>query len=237
MRIEERTYTEQYLVPDWVRTPELYMPARRKAAEMTVAQLKRGLCFKSGGNWQVCQNCPQRCGIGEQLVQYMTGEATPPETEVGAKPLRECPPEKPQPMPEKLSSKHKFCEKKRLEIIREVIKLVESGETFIDASRACGYCPSTVREIMKQHNIKPPKSPKTFERRDQGLKESNRVRLQKAIEKYIAVVEAVEGGMDKNKAARAQGYKRWDACRNFGSKHRAEIEAARAERRKNAATE
>lgn len=234
MRVEERPYTEQYMVPDWVRTPELYMPARRKAEEMTVAQLKRGLCFKSGGNWQVCQRCPQRCGIGDRLVQYMTGEAVPPETEVGAKPLRDCPPEKPQPMPEQMGSKSKFCKKKRLEMIRRVIKLVESGETFIAASKACGYSSNRMRELMKKYNITPPKSPRTYECRDQGLKESNRVRLQKAIDKYIAVMEAIEGGMDKNKAARAQGYKRWDACRNFGARHRAEIDAARAERRKNA---
>lgn len=49
MRVEERGRSEQYLVPDWVKTPELYMPSRRKANEMTVAQLKRGLCYKSGG--------------------------------------------------------------------------------------------------------------------------------------------------------------------------------------------
>lgn len=229
MKIEERTYTDQYLIPDWVRTPGLYMPERRKPAEMTVAQLKRGMCFKSGGNWRVCQACPKRCGVGEQMVQYMTGQATPPESEAQPKPIAECPPEKPLPLPEKTNSRSKYCEKKRREIVAEIIRRVQGGEPFIRVCHDCGYSTTRVREIAAETGITIPTNPETARLRAESLRDANKKRREASIEKYLRVMAAIEGGMDKHEAARTVGgYKCWNPCRDFGKRLQAEIEAYKA---------
>lgn len=231
MRIEERPYSEQYLIPDWVKTPELYMPARRKPPEMTVAQLKRGMCFKSGGDWHVCQNCPQRCGVGEQMVKYMTGAAAPPENELGAKPHAECPPEKPLPMPEQINGRSKYCESKRREIVAEIVRRVKGGETFIRACHDYGYSTSNIREFAARIGVEIPTNPENARLRAEALKDANKKRRENSIEKYLRVMEAIEGGMDKHEAARTVGgYKSWDPCRDFGKRLRAEIEAYKAEK-------
>ena len=55
---------------------ELYMPERRAASEMTLAQVKRGLCARAGGDVAVCRACPARCAFGRQAIRL---EDMPPE--------------------------------------------------------------------------------------------------------------------------------------------------------------
>lgn len=240
MRVEERGRSEQYLVPDWVRTPELYMPSRRKAHEMTVAQLKRGLCFKSGGDWRKCQTCLGKCTIGEQMVKYMTGVEEPPEEAVRDVPLCQAAPEKPLPMPENASSRTKYAIKKRRELAERVVKLVEGGMPFAHAAKEVGYTGSGMRNAMRQLGMAIPINPDMQKCRAACLAKGTDIRsekrLREAIERYIAVTDAIAAGMKKDEAARIYGgYKAWHSCRNFGNNHRTEIEAVRAEKLKSQA--
>ena len=56
-----------------MRTPEIYLPASvlmpMPVAEMTVEQLRRGLCQKSRGDVKVCVTCPGGCRWGLELVR------------------------------------------------------------------------------------------------------------------------------------------------------------------------
>lgn len=232
MRVEERPYTDQYLIPDWVRTPELYMPARRKPEEMTVAQLKRGMCYKSGGDWSVCERCSARCGIGEQMIKYMTGQAVPPETEAKPKPAAECPPEKFLPPPEKTSSRARYCETKRREIVAEIVRRVSGGEPFIRVCHDFGYNTTSIRDFAAKIGVKIPTNPETAKIRAEALRDANKKRREECFEKYLRVMEAIEGGMDKHEAARTiGGYRSWHPCRDFGKRHQPEIEAYKTEKR------
>lgn len=233
MRVEEREKLERYLVPDWVRTKELYMPARRTPAEMTVAQLRRGLCFKSGGDWHRCEACPARCGIGDQMVKYMTGQEQPPMEDVEDVPQSQAQPEKPLPMPEKASSRTKYASTKRREMARRVIDMVEAGMPFAHAAREVGYTPTGMRSAILQLGMKMPKNPEMQALRAEQLKVRNDQRLMETIERYIAVTDAIAAGMEKHEAARKfGGYKKWDSCQNFGRRHQTKIEAVRAEKLK-----
>lgn len=58
--------------PEYYRTEMLYMPlSRMKPVEdMTDAQLRRGLCYKSGGNLDVCRTCPgNKCRVARILME------------------------------------------------------------------------------------------------------------------------------------------------------------------------
>lgn len=233
MHVEERGKSEQFLIPDWVRTKELYMPTRRTPPEMTVAQLRRGMCFKSGGDWRMCETCPAPCGVGSQMIKYMTGLEQPPVEDVEDVPQSEARPEQPLPMPEKASSRTKYATTKRREIARRVIGMVEAGMPFAHAAREVGYTPAGMRSAIQLLGMKMPKNPEMQTMRAEQLKGRNDQRLMETIERYIAVTDAIAAGMEKHEAARKfGGYKKWDSCQNFGRRHQAEIEAVKAEKLK-----
>lgn len=64
----ETLYSHKPL-PDWVRTPEMYMPVRQTSDQMTLLQAKRGLCHKSGGSIDVCRQCPAPCPMGKRCME------------------------------------------------------------------------------------------------------------------------------------------------------------------------
>ena len=52
-----------------IRTRDMYMPERKRPAEMTTAQLKLGLCCKSRGAVEACRAPGKPCGIGKELIR------------------------------------------------------------------------------------------------------------------------------------------------------------------------
>lgn len=45
----------------------------RKVEDMTVEELRRGLCQKSEGSIDVCRTCPGGCRWGKELVKRYAG--------------------------------------------------------------------------------------------------------------------------------------------------------------------
>ena len=58
--------------PVYHRTESMYMPVKigRAVEGMTSEQLRRGLCYKSGGDLEVCRACPgQKCRVARILLE------------------------------------------------------------------------------------------------------------------------------------------------------------------------
>lgn len=58
--------------PVYHRTETMYMPVKRdtQVEAMTSEQLRRGLCYKSGGDLEVCRTCPgQKCRVARILLE------------------------------------------------------------------------------------------------------------------------------------------------------------------------
>ena len=58
--------------PVYHRTETMYMPVKigRPVEAMTSEQLRRGLCYKSGGDLEVCRACPgQKCRVARILLE------------------------------------------------------------------------------------------------------------------------------------------------------------------------
>lgn len=71
MRADDISTAKQ--VPVDHRTWEMYLPFRTPVSEMSLAQAKRGLCHKSGGDPHVCESCPAPCIIGKRVLELMGG--------------------------------------------------------------------------------------------------------------------------------------------------------------------
>lgn len=58
-------------MPDYVRTPSLYLPMGKWAHEMTYNELLRGLCHRAQGGKGVdeCYTCAAPCTIGKMLLK------------------------------------------------------------------------------------------------------------------------------------------------------------------------
>ena len=57
--------------PVYHRTETMYMPVKigRPVEAMTSEQLRRGMCYKSGGDLEVCRACPgQKCRVARILL-------------------------------------------------------------------------------------------------------------------------------------------------------------------------
>lgn len=61
-------HAETQLPVDY-RTEELYLPMRKGIERMTPEELRRGLCYKSGGKLETCRKCPAPCTIGRRLLE------------------------------------------------------------------------------------------------------------------------------------------------------------------------
>ena len=58
--------------PVYHRTETMYMPVKlgKPADAMTSEQLRRGLCYKSGGDLEVCRTCPgNKCRVARILLE------------------------------------------------------------------------------------------------------------------------------------------------------------------------
>lgn len=58
--------------PVYHRTDTMYMPVKRDVPveEMTSEQLRRGLCYKSGGSLAACRACPgDKCRVARILLE------------------------------------------------------------------------------------------------------------------------------------------------------------------------
>ena len=75
-------------LPDWVKTPELYMPKRTPASEMSLAMAKRGLCAKSAGNLEVCRSCPAPCPMGKRSIELTDHPELAPQPVAPHKPVK-----------------------------------------------------------------------------------------------------------------------------------------------------
>ena len=71
MRLDDISPAQQ--VPTSHYTPELYMPTRMRASQMSLKLAKRGMCPKSGGNPHVCAECPAACSIGKRVLELLGG--------------------------------------------------------------------------------------------------------------------------------------------------------------------
>lgn len=56
-------------LPEFLRTPDMYVPPKKPVEDMTVEQLARGMCAKSQKNLSVCLACPARCSFGRELIR------------------------------------------------------------------------------------------------------------------------------------------------------------------------
>lgn len=224
MHIEQREMCRpSEVTPTWIRTAGLYMP-HCKAETMTAAELRRGLCAKSGGDWHVCESCPGGCRIGAQLVGIMRGEIAEPsarERDLYAGP-------EPVKATAQVTGKDKFAPEKWKKIVQAIKREVEAGSTFKGACMARGIDPGTVRNYMHTHGVVVPQNGNRLGAIAMARRAGEEARHQKAIQRAARVLAAREQGMNKEQAARAGGYARWVAAKRVLERYPGEVQAAKA---------
>lgn len=224
MRTEQRDKCRpSEATPHWIRTDGLYMPGC-KAEAMTAAELRRGMCAKSGGDWHVCESCPGGCRIGAQLAGIMRGEIAEPRTSERAPYAR---PEHVKPTAT-VTGKDKFAPEKWREIAKAIKREVEAGSTFKEACMARGIDPGTVRNYMHTHGVAVPQNGNRLGAIAMARRAGEEARHQKAIQRAARVLAAREQGLNKEQAARAGGYARWVAAKRVLERYPAEVQAAKA---------
>lgn len=198
-------------LPERIRTPELYVPQRQTAEEMTVENLRRGLCPKCRGDWQVCQTCPGGCSYGNRLVQVMTGQAQAPEATPAHIPARV------MTVPKATSNRGMRSSEKRIAMAVDACRRVANGESYAAVARGYGYSGSGLVSVIKSLGLEAPEAVT-----------SNRERHKAKIRKHMAMLEAIDQGMDRDAAARELGgYPNWGRAKEYEKKHLEEIEAIR----------
>lgn len=215
-RYHDRSF--EHTLPARIRTAELYMPERRRPEEMTIAQLRRGMCPKSGGDWHVCQRCLGGCGVGQQMVDYMTGKATPPAEE-----LPKAPPPITKPAPPPTDHRGKYSPAKQKEIAKDALRRAKAGESYKSIAASYNYSPDGLKRVMRRAGVIPPQQ--------LGGSEQCRARAkQRALSKYLAALDAIARGEDKQAAAKAAGYANYKVLQSYGYRHKEAIANALAER-------
>lgn len=193
-----------------VRTESLYVPARLTAERMTVEQLRRGLCPKCRGDWHVCLQCPGGCSYGKQLAAVMTGQATAPETTPERIPART------DPVPPRSSFKARYSDQKMREIAMDACRRVALGESWTSVGKEYGYTSSYLVEIIKRLGLDVPVA-----------KTTNEARHKEAIDRHVAMMMAVDAGMDEKTASKTVGrYQNISRAREYGRKYQKEIDRA-----------
>lgn len=194
-------------LPERIRTHEMYVPERQTAEEMTVENLRRGLCPKSRGDWHVCEHCPGGCSYGRRLVQVMRGEAeAPKETprHIPARTLEE---------PKRSTIAGKYSSEKRRAIAVDACRRVALGESWNQVGKEYGYTSTYLIRLARSYGLEIPET-----------KHSNADRHAEKIKKHLKMLDAIIAGMDKAKAAKeVGGYASWQRARDYGVKHREEI--------------
>lgn len=202
-------------LPERIRTPELYVPQRQTAEEMTVENLRRGLCPKCRGDWQVCQTCPGGCSYDNRLVQVMTGQAKAPESMPVRLPART------MSTLMETNNRGKTSSRKRVAMAVDACKRVQNGASYAAVAKDYGYSGSGLMAVIKKLGFDPPVAAT-----------SNKERHRARMRKHMAMMEAIEAGMDEEKAAReVGGYASWRRAKDYEKMHSEEIEAIKQAKR------
>lgn len=205
-----KNYDGECQLPSRIRTDRLYVPERQTAEQMTVEHLKRGMCPKSRGDWHVCQSCPGGCSYGRRLVRVMTGEVQAPEETPKQIPARTL------EMPRETSNRGRLSSEKRIAIAIDACRRVAKGESYASVAKSYGYSGTGLQKMIASLGIEAPEA-----------ETSNHARHKKRIERHVAMLEAIKGGMEKTAAARDVGlYPSWSRAKEYGIKYREEIAAA-----------
>ena len=60
------------------RTESLYMPEKKRLRDMTLEELRRGLCLRSDGNENVCRSCRGQCAFGLRALKLVEARGQNP---------------------------------------------------------------------------------------------------------------------------------------------------------------
>lgn len=199
----------------------LYLPTRRKADAVTAAELRRGLCAKSAGDWHVCERCDGGCSFGRRLTAIMRGEVKEPALPETQKPMTVM---LPVPQGKPVDGRMRYAPEKWKEVIKDIQARVQAGSSFKAACRAHGMYDCTVRHHMRANGYTVPKNPKIADDWEVARQASAEVRTKKAIQNAARALLALEQGQTKTAAAKAVGYARWWNVTVIQGKYPQEVE-------------
>lgn len=210
-------------VPVTHMSAEMYVPGRTRLEDMQPDMLKRLLCQKNlFRDWKVCQSCRSGCRAGNLLVGMMTGK-----TPLPVVPL-------PSPAAVRIEMPTKVVKRDRRPVRKPSAALIDrlkeaSEEILQGADRAVvadkyGYKSwDTLRDAMKRLCVDIP--PLRADEKDRSKYWQHVQQLQEAaIAKVIKARQLVAQGMEREKAARAVGYSRWDTVHGVYKKHKDEVD-------------
>ena len=66
------------------RTESLYMPEKKRLRDMTLEELRRGLCLRCDGNEDVCRSCRGQCAFGLRALKLVEARGQNPSDPCGA---------------------------------------------------------------------------------------------------------------------------------------------------------
>lgn len=206
-------------------TQGMYMPPNRKYNVMSNDQLKRGLCPKSGGKWEVCKQCAGGCTAGRLLVDRMEGRSQEPEAKVRdtnqfALNLIQA---KDRDVPVMTKAEAAMADRIEKAMTRYVkaMERIAAGESARKACLAVGYgSPASLCNFRAKHKEAcaaalaaagiPQRlaeaEPKRTRVGNPKIDEAMRLRHEKAMEKYVRVMRRVADGEDLEEACKAEGY-------------------------------
>ena len=136
-------------LPTESRTESLYLPGRIPAAEMTMAQVRLGLCARCGGDLRVCRDCSRPCAFGRrglalEAAQQEQREAPRAAAELSTSPIRAV-----------RVTGRRAGEAKHAAAIAQTLRcaaLMRQGRTLAAAAREGGYAQAaTLRKNLKQY--------------------------------------------------------------------------------------
>lgn len=197
-------------------TPELYIPVDRldpiPLEELPPAILRRGMCAKSRGNLVVCQTCAGGCAYGRTLLRMASGAIRTPET-TPKKPV-------PQPPTKKLSASEK---------VQEAHRRLDAGETRERVAAALGYkrwesLATVIARMTVDHTL-----PDWAKCKSIAPNPANAAAMQDGLRRALALLSDLEAGMDREEAARKNGWSNWKHARQYMLKRQAELAAAKEE--------
>ena len=125
------------------RTESLYMPEKKRLRDMTLEELRRGLCLRCDGNEDVCRSCRGQCAFGLRALKLVEAE-TRGLSDHPLEPLRGRPSGRnPEPLGTKLTKNqmaHAECMKRqRRNRVAKVRALIAAGTPESIAALAAGY--------------------------------------------------------------------------------------------------
>lgn len=216
MRVDNILMVQQ--VPNSHMTLHMYVPRNAKCEDMGPQMLKRLLCPKNlTKDWRVCQTCMSGCKPGNLLVSMMTGETALPVTAKEAKSA---------PRIDKLEKRKAgnlsvHPHKASVEQLQQALKAILAGGDHEAIAKELGYSNwHGMHAALKRRNISVQELPGWKDRQAEAVKSYFAlVKLEKTA-KLKQMLEQIAGGMNREDAARAAGYSRWnkarEACKRYG---------------------